>query len=329
MAEGGGSAEPEPNNWRTVRRLLGVIYLTLLALLIAVDGVPTGRLLQAAIVIVGLAVHTVGRGWRRLLRIVVDWVPFTALLIVYDQSRRLAVAIGLPVHERDVADVEHAMFGQVPAAWLQHQLYDPLTVHWYDAVSTLVYSSHFIATPALAAVLWLRDRRLWFSYVSRVVALSLAGLVTYVLFPEAPPWMAARDHLIEPVARLSARGWVWLRLGDVDDLLAGAQRDGSNPVAAMPSLHTAFAVLVALFVAGRLRSRWRHLVHLYPISMAVVLVYTGEHYVIDVLVGVAYAVAIHRLFCMAEARRRATAPVPFADLVDTETSVPEGAIAAG
>ncbi len=142
-------------------------------------------------------------------------------------------------------------------------------------------------------MLWLRDRAHWLRFISRVIVLSFAGLVTYCVFPEAPPWMAARDGLTGPVLRLSARGWIWLHAGNLNHTLANAQSDGTNPVAAMPSLHTAFAVLVALTIATRIRSRWRWLLALYPVAMGFTLVYCGEHYVLDLVVGVGYALAVH------------------------------------
>jgi membrane-associated phospholipid phosphatase len=61
----------------------------------------------------------------------------------------------------------------------------------------------------------------------------------------------------------------------------------------MPSLHIAFAVLVALMIGIRLRSRWRYLLALYPLAMGFALVYTGEHYVLDLVFGVLYALAAH------------------------------------
>jgi membrane-associated phospholipid phosphatase len=105
--------------------------------------------------------------------------------------------------------------------------------------------------------------------------------------------MAARDGLSDPVARLSARGWVWFHFQNLNDVLARAQDDGANPIAAMPSLHVAFAVLVALTIGARLRVRWRWLVALYPVAMGFTLVYTGEHYVLDLIVGAGYALAVH------------------------------------
>ncbi|MBN9619996.1 MAG: phosphatase PAP2 family protein, partial [Actinobacteria bacterium] len=116
----------------------------------------------------------------------------------------------------------------------------------------------------------------------------------------------ARDGLSGPVGRLSARGWTWLHLGNVKNVVAQAQDGGSNPVAAMPSLHTAFAVLVAIALVTRLRSKWRHVVVLYPVVMGLTLVYTGEHYVLDVLAGAGYALAVHVAVSRWEAGRATT-----------------------
>jgi membrane-associated phospholipid phosphatase len=289
-------AELRLNRWRHVRRTAAIAYFICLAVIIVVDGVPTGRLNLMVIIVVGLAISSLGYGWRRLARVVLDWLPFTLVLMVYDLSRGLATAVDMPLHEHDIARAESWLFGgNVPTVWLQDHFYTPGAVHWYDALATLVYTSHFLATPILAAILWLRNRTVWLAYISRVIALAFAGLVTYVLFPEAPPWLAARDGLIDPVARLSARGWIWLHAGHVQHLLDNAQRDGSNPVAAMPSLHVAFATLVAICIGGQLVGRWRYLLALYPVAMGLVLVYTGEHYVLDLIAGVAYAVIVHTL----------------------------------
>ena len=97
------------------------------------------------------------------------------------------------------------------------------------------------------------------------------------------------------MARLSARGWIWLHAGNVNYLLARAQSAGSNPVAAMPSVHAAFATLIAITLMTRLRSRWRYVAMAYPAAMAFALVYTGEHYVLDIAAGIGYAIAVHLL----------------------------------
>ena len=62
----------------------------------------------------------------------------------------------------------------------------------------------------------------------------------------------------------------------------------ANPVAAVPSLHAAYTLLFSIFL-WRLVPRWaRVLLAAYPPAMAFALVYTGEHYLVDILLGWAY-----------------------------------------
>ena len=280
--------------WRRVRYGCAGVYFAVLAYIVYSSGVPTGRRTLSEIVVVGLAITCLGRGWRRMLQVAVDWLPFTVVLMLYDQSRSLADTMGMPVHVADIASAERWLFGgTVPTVWLQQHLYTPGHVHLYDALVTLVYTSHFVVTPALAAVYWLRERVAFLRYIARVVALSFAGLITYILFPEAPPWLASRDHVIAQVTRISALGWEYLHAGFAHRLLVEGQQGGSNPVAAMPSLHFAFALLATLFLAERIGHRARWLLYLYPVAMAFTLLYTGEHYVIDLVFGVGYALAVH------------------------------------
>ena len=174
--------------WRTIRYVLGALFLAYLVHRMVTDGVPTDREYLAKLAITGLAISVLGRGWKQLLWVLIDWLPFTAVLVLYDRSRTFADTAGMPVHLTDIAHAEKDLFaGTVPTVWLQHHFYMPGQVHWYDAVASLVYSSHFLVTPVLAAVLWLSARTVFYQYISRVVLLSFAGLLTYVLFPEAPP----------------------------------------------------------------------------------------------------------------------------------------------
>jgi len=299
-------ADPaKARHWERVRRISYALYFAALVVIVIRSGVPTGRPVLATIIIIGLLLTSIGHSWRHSAQVVLDWLPFTGVLLLYDRTRGIADTLGISLHEKDILDAEKWLFGGVePTVWLQHHLYDPAHVYWYDAACTLVYTSHFLATPILAAILWLRDRTEWLRYISRVIVLALCGLITYCVFPEAPPWLAAKDGLSAPVERLSARGWIWLHAGNVNHLLANAQKDGSNPVAAMPSLHTAFAVLVAITIGARLRTRWRWLLALYPVAMGFTLVYCGEHYVLDLVFGALYALAVHYAVNAWERRRK-------------------------
>jgi membrane-associated phospholipid phosphatase len=65
-----------------------------------------------------------------------------------------------------------------------------------------------------------------------------------------------------------------------------------NPVAAMPSLHTAYATLAAGFFWFGKKWWQKALLACYPFAMGFSLLYGGEHYVVDEIAGAAYALAV-------------------------------------
>jgi hypothetical protein len=261
----------------------------------------------------------VDRPWREHLRFGRDWVPIVVLLIGYNLVRGLADT-GAQPHAVELIEADRAMFGGVvPTVWLQQHFYHPDTIHWWDVLASWVYFSHFVTALGVAVVLWLRERARWAAFMRRWFALCVFGLVTYFLYPAAPPWWAAKFGLLPDVSRISTRGWRAIGLHGAGNLLNAGQV-AANPVAAMPSLHTAFALLVVVFFFGRVRKRWWPLLLTYPAAMTLTLVYTGEHYVIDVVVGwlyVGFAFGAAALFerwwgarSAARAARESSASVP-------------------
>jgi hypothetical protein len=287
----GGSRAPAPSRAR--RLLLRRVLFLGLALAFAgtcvLHGLPTDRVVLLGWVVGGLAVYAVADGVRRLGRLLADWLPLVALLLAYDASRGFADGFGAPVHVTEPAAVDRWLgLGSLPTVVLQAHW----DAAWWHAVATLVYASHFVVTPLVLGILWVRNRQRWVRYARLVVALSAAGLVTYVLYPAAPPWLAAKDGVIEPVRRLSGTGWEVLGLPRAGALLADSQGQ-VNQVAAVPSLHTAFAVLTCLVLLPVARRTWQRVLLLaYGPAMALVLVWAGEHYVVDTLLGALYAVAV-------------------------------------
>lgn len=260
------------------------------------QGFPFDRGFQTVWIISGLVAASVGRPWRKVVRIFVDWLAFVLVLYAYDYSRHFADMLGRPVMITPQIAADKAMFlGTLPTTWLQDHFYDRWATHWWDQVGAIVYCSHFLAVWVIAAVLYLRNRDEWFRWARALVVLSFAGLITFALQPTAPPWYAARDGYIPPVVRISTRGLDDLGLHGARTLIDnGAML--TNDVAAIPSLHTAFAVLICLWFLRRIprRMRWWAwpLLIAYPIAMLTMLVYSGEHYVIDGLIGAVYVVGV-------------------------------------
>jgi hypothetical protein len=288
-----------------LRRLAWLTVPAAFVLTYADTGMPTDRVVLLGWVVAALTVHAAVDGWRRVVRLLADWLPLVAVLLVYDMSRGLADGLGRPVHVADVAAADRWLGeGMLPTVWLQQHVDSRM----WEVVATLVYCSHFVVTPVVLAVMWARNRDQWKRYVLMVLALSLAGLVTYVLYPAAPPWFAAKEGVIEHVARLSNAGWEVLGLPKAGALLEQSQAQ-VNLVAAVPSLHTGFAVLTCLVLLPAARRAWQRTgLVLYAALMPVVLVWSGEHYVVDTLLGGLYAAVV--VLVVRRAPRRAPEPAP-------------------
>ncbi|MGH3545631.1 MAG: phosphatase PAP2 family protein [Mycobacteriales bacterium] len=251
-------------------------------------GFPTDTVLIFAWLMAAAVCWNIGQPWRCHLQWIRDWGPILGLLLVYDLSRGIAENGRVP-HVTEMITIDKALFdGQLPTVWLQQHFYDPRGVHWWDVFGSFVYMSHFVVSLGVAIVLWLHRRRLWAAFMRRWFFLAALGVVTFFLYPAAPPWWAAKSgYIAESVPRISTRGWGAIGLEGTGRLLNHGQAM-SNPVAAMPSLHSAFAALVAVFLAGLVAKKWWPLLLAYPLVMTLTLVYSGEHYVTDVLVGWAY-----------------------------------------
>lgn len=262
---------------------------------------------------------------RAHLGFVRDWLPVLALLVLYDFSRGLADDLQAP-HVTEMITADRALFGgELPTLWLQQHLYDPDAVRWWDVLGSWVYFSHFVVSLFVAVVLWLRSRRLWAAFMRRWFCLTALGLATYFAYPAAPPWWAARDGIIDPVVRVSARGWEAVGLQSAGKLLNYSQAL-SNPVAAMPSLHSAFALFVVAFFFTRVGRGWLPVLLAYPAAMLFTLVYSAEHYVVDVLVGWAYVGLTFLLVGLAERwwrRRRSQIGAAGQPVHDLEALTPE------
>ncbi len=228
-------------------------------------------------------------------QLLIAWSPLSLILVVYAAAAWLSapIKVGIPgdhlnrlgfaVHVAGPARADERLFGAVPSPWLQSWLVTG-TSHWYDAVAALVYVTHFVSIPLVTALVWFRLWHRFRAWLVSVLAFTAVGVGGYVVYPAAPPWMASTQGVIGPVHRISDLGWDYLHLDPVARLV-GLGQAGSNPVAAMPSLHAGAAMLVALFlwpVASRL---WRVVLLTYVVLMGLALVYTGEHYVVDVLAG--------------------------------------------
>ena len=312
--------------WATPRRIALTVWGAALAASVALVGFPIDRPRIALWALAGVAALNVGRGWRVVVRETLLWLPFIAALLIYDRTRGVADGLGFPVRIQEPLDAEIALFnGVLPSSWLQERLYDPAAPGPLDVAVALVYFSHFVAIWGALLLLYERSRPRWGALMRRTLLLSYLGLLTYIVYPAAPPWLAAKLGLTpEPVARIATRGFEAIGLDRAAGLIEQGQAQ-VNRVAAIPSLHAAFALLVSVALWPLARRWWqRALLAAYPLAMGFTLVYGGEHYVIDLLLGWAYVGAVLVLVGLGERWWRARRARGAVEGQPTPTSAPTG-----
>lgn len=262
---------------RYIGALGAVLYL---GIFIYTPSFPTPDKLLVLLTLVAMAF---GQAKELLKR----FVPFVGLLLVYESFRGLVPHLNAHVNYRLLPAADRLLFfGHLPTKLLQNTLWHG-HVKWYDFVFYGAYTLHFVLPFALAVVIWkLWDAHYW-RYMTTYLMVSFMGFLTFLAFPAAPPWLASERGLIEPITRVSSS--VWYAFG-IHDFPSVYNKISPNPVAAMPSLHAAYSLLFALYATKIFKTRWRYLAWLYPSLIWVGTVYQGEHYAIDEIAGIMYAV---------------------------------------
>lgn len=214
------------------------------------------------------------RWWVELL--VIGW-----LLFVYDAVNnlaplRLSTALG---NGRGILHVEQALKIDPELSldrWLaSHDTLAAILANYYD-------NAHFVVTLGLLGYLWFSRADLYRPLRNSLVLVNVIGFVVFWRFPVAPPRML--DGFTDVVASTHAFG-SWH---------TGPLASQANQLAAMPSLHMAWAAWCGLALWRISERRWvRALALLYPCMTALAVLATGNHFVLDIVGGLlALALAV-------------------------------------
>jgi membrane-associated phospholipid phosphatase len=233
------------------------------------------------------------RGWGDVGLQLAIWFGF---LLSYqlvrglvDHDRPAALANG-----RGIIDLERHLSRPVVELTLQ-RLAD--SSHALRAAAAWTYwNSEF--TVVLLALVWvyLRRHEHFARLRNTLVLAGLLALIGFAAHPTAPPRMFPRFGFRDT---LDAVGGV--------NHGSGLVQLAANPYAAMPSLHSADALIVAVVLAASCRRLWsRTLWLLWPLWVWFCVMATANHFLLDVLAGIALgALALALVAAVPRLRRRA------------------------
>lgn len=181
--------------------------------------------------------------------------------------------------------------GRLPNARLQAALARLPGVRLLNSFLTWVHWLWFLEPYVALLFILVRHPRHFPRAARQLAAVFDIGCAVYFLAPTAPPWWSSEQGLTgEEVCRImipvGERTW-----GSAWPKLYGTL--GSNPWAAMPSLHFAASTMAAISLSETGRAAgaagWG-----YALTLGFALVYLGEHYVTDLAAGAALVAAVRR-----------------------------------
>lgn len=209
------------------------------------------------------------------------------MYVAYAASRVFADDSFAPAHERAMRIL--SMEGDLLVD-VERDLVSWFVDHDMAGVSAAYYyaAAHYLVTAVV--LLWLYRRRAALYPRARqvLIASTLVALVAYLLMPTAPPRLVGYPDLM---ALHADSGW-W------GEAASAPQGMGwmTNQLAAFPSMHAGWALWVALAVTAatpRLLPRvlgWSH-----AVITAVVVVGTGNHWLLDIVAGWALVALVWKL----------------------------------
>jgi len=283
---------------RTFVLVTGISLIAALGLDLLTGRWVTAPWLHVLLATVAVAVWLPGA--RRVRYLI--WGPLYVLgILIYTVLRSFAGSTAIAPKMDYVIELEQQIFfGRVPGVWLQENFFQPAQLNWLDWLTVQVHWSYFLVPHLAGLLVWVFRRELFPRYVFLILGTFYTGLVLYFLFPTVPPWLAADYGALPGISRIMD--------------YAGHQVDPEtyarlynalgvpNPVAAMPSLHMGITFAVYLFARDLYRGFSRILLA-YSVLMGFSLVYMGEHYTVDIIVGMACALLVHRVYHLWANRR--------------------------
>jgi hypothetical protein len=211
-------------------------------------------------------VHARTRWWVEAF--VIAWLCWLYDAVTNLAPLRLAPALA---HAGEILSLERSLHIDPELAldrWLAgHHTLGLMVSDYYD-------NAHFVVTLGLLGWLWWRRADLYRPLRNSLVLVNLLGFVVFWRFPVAPPRML--DGFTDVVASTHAIG-SWH---------SGALASHADELAAMPSLHIAWAAWCTVALWRLSPRRWvRALAVAYPFATGIAVLATGNHFVLDIVGG--------------------------------------------
>jgi hypothetical protein len=232
---------------------------------------------------------------------------FIVFWVIFDYMKAFPNYWFNEVHIGSLYNAEARLFGIHTAEGVltPNEYFQRHSIALADVLAGLFYLCWIPVPLGFAAYLFFRNRRSFLYFSLTFLLTNLIGFVIYYLYPAAPPWYV-QEYGLDFIAGTRGNTAGLIRFDHFFNItiFQSLYTKGSNVFAAMPSLHSAYPLLV-------LYHSWRNKMGFMKIVFAVITVgiwfaavYTSHHYILDVLAGITVAVSGIVLFQMMVAKSK-------------------------
>lgn len=231
-----------------------------------------------------------GKGTRRFI---LGFAIFAVFAMLYDFMRAFPNYLYHSVDIFGLYDLEKTLFGVTvhgirltPSEFFE-------TNHWEvaDLISGFFYINWMPVPIGFAVFLFFTNRKLFLHFSLTFLFVNLIGFCIYYIHPAAPPWYVSQyGFTLNIHTPGSAAGLIRFDQLVHLNIFSSIYSKNSNVFAAVPSLHCAYPVIVLYY---GFKARWgdfNYLAGLFMVGIWFAAVYSGHHYIIDVILGVLCAV---------------------------------------
>jgi membrane-associated phospholipid phosphatase len=201
------------------------------------------------------------------------------LLLTYEVLRSFTGGIVSTENLFPLASIDNGIFGFNFTGTVQKAFFSPAAT----LVATLIYGIHLPLVMTAIILFFFKDFDLYRGYTYTLILTSFLALLTFAIFPTAPPWLSGTASNLLP------DGYKIL-LGPYSSSFQASVLADYDKFAAFPSLHMAYTVIFFVY-ALRLNRKFGIIAFLLLPGMFFSTIYLGQHYVIDLVAGIAYSLA--------------------------------------
>lgn len=232
-------------------------------------------------------------------KFILGFSVFIVYWILFDYMKAFPNYKINPVHIADLYNLEKHLFGINFHGQLltPNEYWKANSKSYLDVIGGLFYLCWIPVPLGFATYLFFKNRREFLCFAMTFFVVNLLGFVVYYSFPAAPPWYI-QEHGFTFIANTPGNTGGLARFDHYFNvhIFQSIYQKGSNVFAAMPSLHSAYPIIVVYYAFKNHVGAMKIVLITVMIGIWLTAIYTSHHFVLDVLAGMVTATVGINLF---------------------------------